>query len=224
MMDLEFIGEAQQPAPAPMIALTQYQGYDVLEVMPNWARDLNRTYKRSLVTLDPKIGPMQVDDKGGSAVVQQQFPWFLKDHPSVTTLRAFILKRFGQLVPFWTPTWDQDLVLASDVGSTDTSIVIQSVYYTRFFFPIKSRRYIAFIPQNGGPNVYRKITAAQDNGNGTETLTLDSATGVAFPKGSTMVSFLTLSRLASDDAEIDWMTNDVAQAELTFQEVPREVP
>jgi hypothetical protein len=26
MMDLEFIGEAQQPAPAPLIALTQYQG------------------------------------------------------------------------------------------------------------------------------------------------------------------------------------------------------
>src|SRR5262249_11555570 len=151
-------------------------------------------------------------------------PWFLKDHPSVTTLRAFILKRFGQLVPFWTPTWDQDLVLANDVGATDTSIVIQSVYYTRFFFPIKSRRYIAFIQQSGGANVYRKITGALDNGNGTETLTLDSATGVAFPKGSTMISFLTLSRLASDDSEIDWMTNDVAQAELTFQEVPREVP
>jgi hypothetical protein len=223
-MDLEFIGEAQQPAPAPSISLTQYQGYDVLEVMPNWSRDLSRTYKRSLVTLDPKIGPIQVDDKGGSAVVEQSFPWFLQNHPSVTTLRAFILKRFGQLVPFWTPTWDQDLVLSTDVGATDPAIVIQSVYYTRFFFPIKSRRYIAFIPQNGGANVYRKITGSIDNGNGTETLTLDSPTGVTFPKSSTMLSFLTLSRLASDDAEIDWMTNDVAQAELTFQEVPREVP
>lgn len=223
-IDLEFIGEAQQPAPAPSISLPTYQGFDVLEVMPNWERNLNRTYKRSLVTLDPKIGPITVDDKGGSAVVEQSFPWFLQNHPSVTTFRAFILKRFGQLVPFWTPTWDQDLVLSADVGATDPAIGIQSVYYTRFFFPIKSRRYIAFIPQNGGANVYRKITGSIDNGNGTETLTLDSPTGVHFAKGSTMISFLTLSRLASDDTEIDWMTNDVAQAELTFQEVPREVP
>jgi hypothetical protein len=223
-MDLEFVGEAQQPAPAPSISLTQYQGFDVLEVMPNWSRDLNRTYKRSLVTLDPKIGPITVDDKGGSAVIEQSFPWFLQNHPSVTTLRAFILKRFGQLVPFWTPTWDQDLVLSADLGATDPAMSIQNVYYTRFFFPIKSRRYIAFIPQNGGAPVYRKITGSVDNGNGTETLTLDSPTGVAFAKSSTMLSFLTLSRLASDDAEIDWMTNDVAEAELTFQEVPREVP
>jgi len=223
-MDLEFIGEAQQPAPAPSISLAEYLGFDVLEVMPNWSRDLSRTYKRSLVTLDPKIGPIQVDDKGGSAVVEQSFPWFLQNHPSVTTLRAFILKRFGQLVPFWTPTWDQDLVLSADLGATDPAMSIQSVYYTRFFFPIKSRRYIAFIPQNGGAPVYRKITGSVDNGNGTETLTLDSPTGVPFAKSSTMISFLTLSRLASDDAEIDWMTNDVAEAELTFQEVPREVP
>jgi hypothetical protein len=223
-MNLEFVGEAQQPAPAPTISLTQYAGFDVLEVMPNWERDLQRNYARSLVVLDPQIGPITVDDKGGSAIVTQTFPWFLKDHPSVTTLRAFVLKRFGQLVPFWTPTWDQDLVLSSDVGATDTSIVIKSVYYTRFFFPLTSRRYIALIPQNGGSNVYRKITNAVDNGNGTETLTLDSPTGVTFSKTTTMVSFLTLSRLASDDAEIDWMTNDVAQAELQFQELPREVP
>jgi hypothetical protein len=224
MMDVAFVGEAMQPAPAPTVALTQYLGFDVLEVMPNWERDLQRNYARSLVTLDPEIGPITVDDKGGSAIVSQQFPWFLKDHPSATTFRAFILKRFGQLVPFWTPTWDQDLVLANDVGATDGSIIIQNVFYTRFFFPLNSRRYIAFIPQNGGANVYRKITAAVDNGNGTETLTLDSATGTAFAQGTTMISFLTLSRLASDDSEIDWMTNDVAQAELSFQEVPREVP
>ncbi|MGH9781685.1 MAG: hypothetical protein ACRD33_07670 [Candidatus Acidiferrales bacterium] len=223
-MDLEFSGESGQLAPAPAASLTQYRGFDVLETQPNWESDLGRDYKRSLVVMDPKIGPLAVDDKGGSAVIGQEFPWYLASHAAVTTFRAFILARFGRLNPFWIPTFDQDLVLAANVLSTDTAIAIQSEFYTRFFFPLEARRFIAFIPVDGTANVYRQITASVDNGNGTETLTLDSATGKAFTAGGTMISFLTLARLASDDAEIDWMSNDLAQASLGFQEVPRETP
>jgi hypothetical protein len=223
-IDLEFIGEAQQPAPAPTVTLTQYLGFDVLESMPNWATTLKRGYVRSLVTLDPKIGPITVVDKGGSAIVTQEFPWYLADHAAVTVLRAFLLARFGQLHPFWIPTWDQDLVLANDVAAIDGTITIESEFYTRFFFPNKARQYIAFIPIDGSGNVYRHITASVDNGDGTETLTLDSATAKAFAADSTMISFLTLARLSTDDAAIDWMSSDLAQASLQIQEVPREVP
>jgi hypothetical protein len=224
MMDLEFSGEAQQPAPAPAASLTSFKGFDVLEIGPNWESDLKRTYSRSLVILDPKIGPISSVDKGGTPLVGQEFPWWLQDHAAVTKFRAFLLARFGQLRPFWIPTWDQDLVLHQDVGSADTGILIDSEFYTRFFFPSKARQYIAFIPTDGSGNVYRKITNAVDNGNGTELLTLESPTAKAFSKSQTQISFLTLARLASDDSEIEWVNNDLAQANLQFQEVPREVP
>ncbi|MGH9716399.1 MAG: hypothetical protein ACRD4R_06700 [Candidatus Acidiferrales bacterium] len=223
-MELQFIGEAQQPAPAPSATLTQYKGYDVLEIAPNWAAGLDRQYNRSLVTIDPKIGPIEVIDKGGSAIVSQRFPWWLDGHSNVTAFRAFILARFGRMNPFWVPTWDQDLVLAQDVGATDTAIKIESEFYSRFFFPSTARRDLAFISSAGAANIYRRVTAAVDNGDGTETLTLDSAPGAAVPAASTMVSFLTLARLAADKAEITWSTADHAEAELEFQEVPREIP
>lgn len=222
-MDLEFIGEAEQAAPSPTAGFTQYRGYDVLEIPPNWDSDLNRKYDRSLVTIDPKIGPIEVIDKGGSAVVGQRFPWWLDGHSNVTTFRAFILRRFGRMNPFWVPTWDQDLVLAENVGATDTAITIQSEFYTRFFFPSVARRDLAFVPISGA-NVYHRVTAAVDNGNGTETLTLDSEAGVALAAATTMVSFLTLARLAADKNVISWATSDHARAELEFQEVPREIP
>lgn len=223
-IDLQFIGEAMQAAPAPTISPTQYKSIDVLEISPNWEAGLERTYKRSMVTIDPKVGPITVVDKGGSAVVGQEFPWFLNGHATVTTFRAFILRRFGQLNSFWIPTWDQDLVLAVDVGSTDAEIVIQSEFYSRFFFPNQARRFIAFIPASGSGNVYREITAAVDNGNGTESLTLDTPTGKAFPAAQTMVSFLTLARLGTDRTEIEWWNADLAQSILSLEEVPREVP
>lgn len=224
-MDLAFIGEADQAAPAPTTSLTQYKGFDVLEIAPNWDEaPLKRAYARSMVTIDPKVGPIEVIDKGGSAIVGQEFPWWLDTHAKVTTFRAFILKRLGRLVPFWIPTWDQDLVLAQDVGATDIGILVQSEFYSRFLFGVPARRYIAFIPTDGSGNVYAHVTAATDNGNGTETLSLETPTGKAFAKGSTMVSFLTLARLANDSNAIRWDSSEHGEAILALQEVPREVP
>jgi|SRR5579871_561533 len=223
--DLSFIPEAAQPSPAPAISPTQYKGFDVLEIFPNWAdAPLRRTYKRSLVTADPKIGPIEVIDKGGSAVVQHEFPWWLDGHANITAFRAFMLRRFGRFSAFWCPTFDQDLVLANDVLSTDSGIRIKNEFYTRFFFPSPSRRYIAFIPIDGSGNVYRQITAAHDNGDGTENLTLDALPGKNFPAASTMISFLTFGRLAEDKVSIKWDHSDHAESLVAIQELPRELP
>ena len=224
-IDLAFIGEAGQPSPAPSISPTQYKGFDVLEVAPNWAgAPLGREYDRSLVTIDPKIGPIDVIDKGGSAIVGQEFPYWLDTHPNVTAFRAFILRRFGQLNPFWLPTWDQDLVLFQDVLSSDSGIRIESEFYSRFLFPTPARRFVAFIPIDGSGNVYRKVTSAVDNGDGTENLVLDSPTGKNFGKNTTMISFLTFARLGSDVAAIKWDSSEHAESVLALQEVPRELP
>jgi hypothetical protein len=223
-IDLQWIGEAMQAAPAPTISLTQYLGLDVLEIAPNWEATLGRTYKRSLVTIDPKIGPITVIDKGGSAIVGQEFPWWLDGHANISAFRAFIFRRFGQLNPFWVPTWDQDLVLAEDVGAVDVGITIESSFYSQFFFPSPARRYVAFIPFDGSGNVYRQIVSSTDNFDGTESLALDSPTGKAFPAGTTMVSFLTLARLGADRTEIKWETADHAESILSLEEVPRELP
>jgi hypothetical protein len=224
-VDLNFIGEAGQTALAPTTSPAQFKGFDVLEIPPNWeSTPLKRSYKRSMVTIDPKVGPIQVIDKGGTALVGQEFPWWLDTHPSVTAFRAFILRRFGQLNPFWIPTWDQDLVLFQDVLSTDSGIRIKSEFYSRFFFPTPARRFIAFIPIDGSGNVYGKITAASDNGDGTENLSLEAQPGKNFGKNSTMISFLTLARLDSDRVAIKWSSSEHAESILALQEVPRELP
>lgn len=224
-IDLSFIGEMGQPAPAPAISPAQFKGFDVLEIAPNWeGAPLKRGYKRSMVTIDPKVGPIEVIDKGGTAIVDHEFPWWLDTHPVVTAFRAFLIRRFGQLNPFWLPTWDQDLVLFQDVLSSDSAIKIRSEFYTKFLFASPARRFIAFIPMDGSGNVYGKITGAVDNGDGTETLTLEAVTGKNFAKGGTMISFLTLARLASDMVSINWASSDHAEARVPLQETPRELP
>jgi hypothetical protein len=118
------------------------------------------------------------------------------------------------------------LVLAQDVAATDAGIKIEQMFYSRFYFPSKARRYVALIPATGGGagKVYRHIIAAVDNGDGTETLTFDAAVGVYFPAASTMVSLLGFVRLGADDLEIEWENTELAYCNLAIQELPREAP
>jgi hypothetical protein len=223
-MDLEFSGEAQQVAPTPAVSLTQYKGFDVLEIPANWPTDLKRKYSRKLIHIDPGVGPITVIDKGGSAITSQPFPWLMLNHSQVTTLRGFFLARLGKLFPFWIPTWDQDLIMSQDAVLGDSGIKIKSEFYTRFMFPNNARRYLALIPFDLSGTVYRKITSSVDNGDGTETLGFDATLPKAFPAAHTMVSFLVFARLDSDDVEIEWLNNDLAQTTLEMTEVPNEAP
>jgi hypothetical protein len=223
-VDVEFQGEALQIGPAPSVSPVQFKGFDVLETPPNWANELKRNYARSTISLDPRTGPITVDDKGGTAIVSHELPWWIDSHAGVTALRAFLVRRYGQLVPFWAPTWDQDLVMSSDTAAGSAVLNIRTVYYTRFFFRDRSRRFLALIPIGAGAIRYVEVTGSEDNGNGTESLTLSAAIGADVIAASTMVSFLTFCRLASDDLKIIWYSTEAAEATVPIQEIPRELP
>jgi hypothetical protein len=225
-LEADFIGEALQIAAAPTAVFPQYLGFDVLEIMPDWGNGLKFHYARSMARIDPQIGPVTVIDKGGSPIVSETFPWYMLSHADVTTFRAFLAARQGRFRPFWIPSWAADLVLAQDVAATDAGIKIEQMFYSRFYFPSKARRYVALIPATGGGagKVYRHIIAAVDNGDGTETLTFDAAVGVYFPAASTMVSLLGFVRLGADDLEIEWENTELAYCNLAIQELPREAP
>ena len=223
-IDVTFEGEGSQIVRnfSADVTFPTYKGYDVLEVAPNWGANLSRNYKRSMIGLDSKTGGIWVDDRAGSPRVGTPISWFLGSHADVTPLRSFLDQRKGQLVPFWLPTWDVDLVLAAPITATATTLSIQWIGYTRYFFQNQARRYLAFMRIGQAP-IFREIVGAFENADGTETLTLDSSTGVALPV-DVQISFLALSRQDSDSVEIDWASTDQGQANLAMREIPSEVP
>jgi hypothetical protein len=223
-LDVAFEGEAQQIGPLPAAALTQFKSFDVLEVPPNWVNGLKREYDRTMDTLDPGPGPLTVIDHSGVPVVDHELPWWIDTHAKITAFRAFVLARYGQLNPFWCPTWDQDLVLNEDASSGAAFLVISFVNYARFFFPTIARRYLALISRTGAPNAYVEVTGAVNNGNGTETLTLGAPLGAAAPAATTMVSFLTFGRQSADVVTIKWESTEYAETALGIQELPQEIP
>lgn len=199
-----------------------YQGFDVLEIEPSAVVDREFVHTRSIARLDSRTGKLRATDRSGVAVVKSGgFVWLMEGRTEIQVYRDFIAARKGALVPAWVPTWNRDLEMDTDLSAGNVNLSISKVGYTKFMFPTVARRHVAFLLADG-TKYYRKITAASE-GSSNEVLTLDSSISVLIPKG-TMVSFLTLCRLAVDDPELTWHNRDVAEAVLDFVELPREVP
>lgn len=204
--------------------MTTYLGYTVLDaVKHNAATTPAEGLDWNFVLDDDAVGKTFVEDPGGSPVPRRNFSWFMQTRADVVTFKAFIDSCKGMLTPFWVPTYNADLALANDINPGDGAVVIQKCNYTDFYFGQTARHHLAFIAPDGSKTL-RKVTAAVDNGNGTETLTLDSTISISLPAASTMTSFLVFCRLASDVVEMLWHTNDMAEALLQLVELPREVP
>lgn len=208
------------PRPSPA-AMTQTYGYDVLEVEPNWEAPKQKA-RRILSILDNKMAPAFQADRGGVSFQSQSFRWFLEGRDQIQQFRDFVDRRAGRLVPFWVPTWREDMTLSQSSGPASTGIVIRSAGYTSRMFPDRARRYLAIRHPSSGGWIYRKVISSSE-GIGIETLGLDEAVGVTLPVG-TAVSFLVLSRLSADTTEIDWTSEGFAEATSTFVELPKEVP
>lgn len=207
------------------MAFTQYKGYDVLEVVPNTRQDPERGFKRSLAHLDPLIGALTVNARSYAPVGAHTFPWFMASRAEIDIYKSFLANRAGRAVPFWVPSWRVDLPLNADIGANDPSISIVASDYTKYLFnDTNARRHLAFMLNIGQSFVYRKVTATQDNGNGTETLTLETSLGVSAPTASTFISFLYFVRLDVDNPETVWHNLTVAEAALPIIELPPETP
>ncbi len=143
----------------------------------------------------------------------------------ISAYRAWAALRKGQQSAFWLPSWQHDLVQSTPLGAGDVRLVIQSQNYTKFQFPQASRRYLCFTMLDGsGIRYYRKVTEATV-GATTETLVLDSplSNSAVTVAGSCMISFLQLVRLSTDEPELTWASQDVAEIQLDCIELPLEV-
>ncbi len=100
----------------------------------------------------------------------------------------------GGREPFWVPTWRPDLVLNAQPGASTTITVLDTGDYKTTYFDTDGILDLQFELADG-TEIYRRVTNAVDNGNGTQTLTLNSilpATAID------VISFLERSRLGSD--------------------------
>lgn len=223
--EVMFRGELPSASQAPAAAApATYKGFDLLELEPNQRDDGSIVYSRSMASLDSLVGAIEVNARSRQPGVNRIYNWFMDGKAAADEFDAFMLARAGRAVPFWVPSWRGDLELSTPIGSSDITITIKACDYTAQMFPAAGRRHLAVMLNQGTTLLYREILSAVDNGNGTETLTINASLGAAGPLATTLLSFLQFYRLDADEPLRHWHHGSLAEAVLPLHELPLEAP
>lgn len=206
--------------------MSTYLGYTVLDTKIHNRREraTGETFARGLRELDPVTTKRYADVVTVAPAPVRPFLWTCFSRPEITAMLAFLDERKGRAIPFWLPSYQQDLTLNDDLAQSASSATINWIGYTLHQFAGSgARRHLAFYAVGGGTMFFAKVTNATDPNNGvTESLALGTPASRLFPATSTIVSFLKLCRLDDDTAQWTWRSRDHAEAVLQFRELPLE--
>ncbi len=108
----------------------------------------------------------------------------------------------------WVPTTQHDFTLVNQIANGDTAITVQ--YCGISLYGIGATKQDIKINLRSGAAYYRRVAAAVNNGNGTETLTLDRAIKADIAVSEVLIiSYLLLMRSSSDMLTIEYQSSQV---------------
>lgn len=183
-----------------------YRGLPVLDVRPDQTDTTEHSYVRDQQLLDDETGVVQVIDYPNRPARGQAHAWRLFGREEHTHFRDLMYGLRGRMGELWVPSWNSDLKVVANIGSSATAITVEYLGYTVFGRQQNGRRDIRIELVNGTV-FYRRITASIEAG-GFEVLTINAALGVAVPFASIRsVSFMAPCQMASDQVELEHVTD-----------------
>jgi hypothetical protein len=178
-----------------------------------WTRSVERLDSPTAGFQDVAVGPFPLREWTPNL--------WLEGPVAAAALQTWFDGLKGSQTTFWMPTWQNDLDV---VGGGGNQLVVRDIGYTEGYFPKLSRRHLALLigAADRAPDltnvVHRTVTAAVDQGDGTELLTLDGTWS-----NPTMTSFMLLTRIADDTLTVEWETPEIAACTLRLRELAAEV-
>lgn len=184
-----------------------YLGHLILGVRPDESVDPSSSYARLELAMDYETSFPVVHDLARVGLRAQQTHWKLAGREQHTWFRSLLYSLDGRRVPAWLPSWASDLLPKADVTGGATALRVEWAGYQMFGIGKPNRKDLR-IELIDGTVFYRRILDAAPAG-GTEILTLDAPladVGIA-AEHIRQISFMALSTLASDEIEIDHITD-----------------
>lgn len=211
-----FVFDIAEPCDWPaLVGPPSYLTHPVLDVRPDESQDPSASYNRLLQVVDDGIGMPLSYDLANQALRAQRSSWVLFGRPQHTWFRSLLYTLDGRRVPLWLPSFTSDLKPAAAIAGGSTSLSVEWAGYTLFGKAQQNRKDVR-IELTDGSVLYRRITDAVEAG-ATETLTLSASLdgGSIALERIRAVSFMALSTLASDEVELEHVTDADGTAKAT---------
>ncbi len=200
--------------------------YEIYLKKTEFSDDQNLEYFNPLRRLDSGTGIFSISPRytfGSSPEVSYAkeritFNFLSKTKQELSEFFGFLDRRKGRLNPFYYPTWSNDFQITNSGNSAATTIIIKYCGYSTYFYPgAGNLQHRVMFQTPSGTNIFRQIATATDNGDGTETLTINSGLGISWDSTTfSLISILQFMRLDQDMIELQYETTSIAKSGLTF--------
>lgn len=190
---------------------TQYLGLDVLTTEPLLIdQNAMDVYQQRVDIIDYNLGSFTTFSPWLYTKISRQFQFLLEGSQEIWEFKEWLHRRFGRRVPFWMPTFENNL------KKKQTGTILESllVYDNDLVSQASSRTHIAIKTSSGW--LFRQITYAQTGSDVTISFDTDlniDASEIDF------ISFMGQKRLNSDRIELSWIGNTVVKVVLPIIEV-----
>lgn len=197
-----------------------YRGADVFTRKNSAAEQTPQVeHTRARDAVDYDTGVFRHYARESAARSATEFRAVLNGRAEVADFLAWLETRAGRLSGVWCPTWQFDFEMIEDVAATSMTMRVDAFGYAQMYAVASNRRDV-MIELIGGSRLFRRITGATDNGDGTETITLDAQFGESIAVDDVeRISFLAYRRLDQDLVTLAFATDAHAAAAFRLRDL-----
>lgn len=170
-------------------------------------------YNTRIDLLDYETGVINLVSPWNYNRVTRQFELVLDGLEEIWNFRLWLHRRAGKLVPFYMPSFENNLTIL-DRGILTDSLTCRNDEYSG---QASSRENMAFRRSDDTWHLKTVISSAV-NPNNQDAIVLDSALGFDYEELE-FASYMGLKRLSSDKFELTWLSNNVALVTVSITEI-----
>jgi len=173
------------------------------------------------VVLDNATGPLEFMVEAVEPVLSRSAEFLLDGRAQIAEFLSWLHLLAGRLTPFWLPADGHAFSLVATAPAGAQTIVVASQDYTRSLAGSPARSHLE-IETASGAVIRRKIIGSLLIGAGdTEELTLDAPLPDGLAESQIRrANWLELVRLASDEIELQWLSDEAVSVTLPVVALP----
>ena len=197
-----------------------YQGYYIMPLRPNWTESLEESVERNFDSIENEIGRRDYSYHSEVPSVTRGFLWFLQNVVNIDAFIKWHYARRGSQVPFWVPSWKDDLTLAAPIAVGDNYIRVVNNDTANLYTFNSGRDHLYIVTKTKCAPYTRKILSiGTDELDPTKAIiTLDqvmpNAHGISEIE---TISFMGLHRMSADEVTIEWLSDQVASVNTNMK-------
>ena len=205
--------------------LPDYIGsYEVLQIEPTWADDeaVKLSVEKAFNKLDNSTGMFWYDLKNRSSYDTHIYQYILLNQEMIHNMIRFFHRVCGRWKGFYYPTWANDIQPINDLKVGDNYILVDWVNIRDFYLINSRKKKIVIFTKDWKSYIYdimsysRQVSGDKKVG---KVLLQQSIKNTIPLDNILMVSFLNFVRLDSDDLQLNYESNEVANTSLIMREV-----